>query len=183
MRRIVWEGLKPAQIRGNIFQPTDRHHIHASTVKSLFRHTTQHQVRNYEIDWQGIVHNANYLLFFELGRIEYLKHLGIPVNMNSIRHESRVVLVRNELDYASSAKFDDLLTIHTRVSFIKNTSFGFEGMIEDESTGLLVAKNLAIHVWLDGGEGRPMPVPESFRKVVMAFEGDNLKLIGSGTHQ
>ncbi|HLX11648.1 MAG TPA: thioesterase family protein [Bacteroidota bacterium] len=146
--------------------------------KHLFKHITQLRVRNYEIDWQGIVHNANYLLFFEVGRIEYLKHIGLKLNLSSIQTDSRVVLVRNEIDYKNSAQFDDLLNIYTRVSYIKNTSFAFEGIIEDETAGRLIAENIAYHVWLHPKTGKPIRVRKDFRDKVGAFEGKNLRLIG-----
>ena len=107
--------------------------------KSKFKHQTQIRVRNYEVDWQGIVHNANYLLYCEVGRIEYLRQLGVTVEMNAIRGPSKVVLVRNEIDYKSPALFDDLITIYTRVAFIKNSSFAMEGILEKASNGQRLA--------------------------------------------
>jgi acyl-CoA thioester hydrolase len=101
--------------------------------RSKFKHKTSINVRNYEVDWQGIVHNANYLLYCEVGRIEYLKDLGAKVNMQSINGDSRVVLVRNEIDYKSPASFDQLLNVYTRTSSIRNTSFAMESMIEKRS--------------------------------------------------
>ena len=144
--------------------------------KSLFNHSTQIRVRNYEIDWQGIVHNANYLLYFEVGRLEYLKHIGVKIDMNTIQGDSMVVLVRNEIDYKNSALFDDLLNIYTRISYIKNTSFAFEGIIEDVTSGKLISENLAIHVWLDHTTGEPKVVNDDFRQMVRRFEGKNLDM-------
>ena len=137
----------------------------------------QVRVRNYEIDWQGIVHNANYLLYCEVGRIEYFKNIGLPVDMRSINESSKIVLVRNEIDYKLPAKFDDVLNVYTRVSFIKNTSFGVEGMLERYKTGELIAENVAYHVWLDPSTDRPKQVPESFRNLVRKFEGSNCDIL------
>jgi acyl-CoA thioester hydrolase len=135
------------------------------------------RVRNFEVDWQGIVHNANYLHYFEIGRIEYLKHLGIPVDMRSIQSDSKVVVVRNEIDYRSPAMFDELLEVHTRVSYIRSTSFAFEGMIFEERSGRRIAENLAIHVWLDPATDRPLRVPEDFRTSIREFEGKNVQFL------
>ncbi|HEY6191966.1 MAG TPA: thioesterase family protein [Bacteroidota bacterium] len=143
-----------------------------------FKHATQVRVRNYEVDWQGIVHNAVYLQYFEVGRVEYLKHIGMELDLNSIRQDSRVVLVRNEIDYKASARFDDLLTVRTRVSFIRNTSFGFEGIIEDSASNRLVSENVAIHVWLHPRTAEPMTVGDRFRKAVMKFEGADVAILG-----
>ena len=141
--------------------------------KSRFRFKTQVRVRNYEIDWQGIVHNANYLLYFEVGRVAYLEHVGVKVDINSIQHESKVVVVRNEIDYKSPARFDDVLDVYTRISFVRETSFAFEGILENAQSNILVAENVSFHVWLDHVTNKPLRVPDGFRAVVRKFEGEN----------
>jgi acyl-CoA thioester hydrolase len=147
--------------------------------RGKFKYKTQVRVRNYEVDWQGIVHNANYLLYFEVGRIEYLKHLGINIDLNAIRNDSKIVLVRNEIDYKSSVQFDDLLDIYTRILYIKNTSFVFEGIIEKAANHSLVAENIAIHVWLNSRTGEPMRVNDEFRSTIKKFEGENFSNLES----
>lgn len=136
-----------------------------------FRHSIKLRVRNYEVDWQGIVHNAVYLLYFEVGRIEYLRALGLKLEVGSVQSESRVVLVRNEIDYRSTAKFDDLLEIRTRVSSIRKTSFTFEGMMREAGSGRLIAENVAVHVWLHPTTGEPIRVKDEFRQRVAQYEG------------
>lgn len=144
--------------------------------KSLFKHTTLLRVRNYEVDWQGIVHNATYLLYFEVGRVEYFKQLGAKLDLNSIRNDSKVMLVRNEIDYKAPARFDDLLAVSTRISTIKNSSFVMEGKLEQEETGQLVAVNSAFHVWLDPAANRPKTIDDAFRKLVQTFEGEDCEI-------
>jgi|ERR1051326_158299 acyl-CoA thioester hydrolase len=146
--------------------------------RSKFKHHSQIRVRNYEVDWQGIVHNANYLLYFEVGRLEYLKHLRVKVDINSIQNESRVVLVRNEIDYKSPARFDDLLNIYTRISSIRNTSFVFEGMMEHATSNRLISENIAVHVWLNAKTGEPVTVSDEFRSMIQRFEGDTVAITG-----
>jgi acyl-CoA thioester hydrolase len=146
-------------------------------TRDQFKHSTSVRVRNYEVDWQGIVHNANYLLYFEVGRIEYLKRIGIQLDINTIRKENMVVLVRNEIDYLSPALFDDSLLVYSRVSYIKNTSFAFEGLILHEPSGRLIASNVAIHVWLDARTGEPAPVGANFRRKVREFEGESVAIL------
>ena len=148
----------------------------AAPDRALFRHSCRLRVRNYEIDWQGIVHNAVYLQYFETGRIAYLEELGVKVDIAAIQHDSRVVVARNEIDYRSPARFGQTLTVRTRVSRVGRTSFVFEGLLEDALTGRLVAENVSVHVWLDEAGGAPVPVPESFRRLVVAFEGRNLEI-------
>jgi acyl-CoA thioester hydrolase len=145
--------------------------------KEQFKYVTQMRVRSYEVDWQGIVHNTNYLRFFEVGRIEYLKHIGATVDMKSIQGNGKVVLVRNEIDYESSAYFDELLNIYTRISLIKNTSFVMEGLMEKSENGQVVSHNLAYHVWLDPGSNTPITIGDEFRALVQKFEGEACQII------
>ncbi|OGU18650.1 MAG: hypothetical protein A2059_01665 [Ignavibacteria bacterium GWA2_55_25] len=144
--------------------------------KKIFKHSTQLRVRNYEVDWQGIVHNGNYLLYCEVGRVEYLRHIGAKVDLNSINSDSRVVLVRNEIDYLAPAMFDDLLIVSTRISFIKNSSFAMEGIVERESTGERIVENVAYHVWLDPETNKSKPVPDDMRRLVQSFEGEHCSI-------
>lgn len=139
--------------------------------KTRFHHAIEVRVRNYEVDWQGIVHNAVYLLYFEIGRVEYLKHVGAALDLNTVRGENKVVLVRNEIDYEQPVHFDDLLNVYTRISSIKNSSFLMEGVLELKATGQIVATNVAHHVWLDPVSSRPKTVGDDFRKLVQKHEG------------
>ena len=134
-----------------------------------FRH--QLRVRNYEVDLQGIVHSAMYLFYFEVGRIEYLKNIGISVTAEGMQNNSKVVLVRNEIDYRSPARFHDLLSIATRVSYIRKSSSAFEGFIEEATTQRMIAESLAVHVWLDPRTNEPRSVDDEFRKKIQQFEG------------
>lgn len=141
-----------------------------------FKFKTQVRVRNHEVDWQGIVHNAVYLLYFEVGRVEYLKNLGVKIDINSIQHDYKVVLVRNEINYKSPARFDELLNVYTRLASIRNSSFTFEGYIEEAATKRFVSENSAVHVWLDPTKNEPARVGDDFRKLVQKFEGNNVAI-------
>ncbi len=142
--------------------------------KNKFNFKTSVRVRTYEVDWQGIVHNTIYMLYCEVGRVEYLKHIGAALDLNKVNSSNRVVLSRNEIDYKSPARFDMEIDVYTRIAEIGNTSFIFEGMLRDAATDTLIAKNRAFHVWLHPQNGKPIPVPEEFRRLVRSHEGANL---------
>jgi len=143
---------------------------------SKFKHEIQLRVRSYEVDWQGIVHNSNYIRYFEVGRLEYLRRIGATVDMVSIQGHGKVVLVRHEIDYEVPAHYDEMLTIRTRISFIKNSSFAMEGIMEKSDNGPVVSRTIAYHVWLDHATNRPRPIDDDFRKLVQAFEGEDCEI-------
>ena len=72
-----------------------------------------------------------YLHYFETGRVAYLQALGIAIDVNTIQHENRVVVARNEIDYRSPARFNETLVVLTRIAELGRTSFTFEGWIEE----------------------------------------------------
>ena len=140
--------------------------------KSKFKHTMKITVRSSEIDWQGIVHNARYLFYFEDGRVLYFFDRGINLDLHSRDHHEKVVIARNEIDYVAPARFGDVLTLLTRVSFVRNTSFAFEGILET-AKGVRIAENVSVHVYLDSKTDEPVRVPDYFRKKILEFEGEN----------
>jgi len=140
-----------------------------------FHCKTSLRVRSYEVDWQGIVHNTVYLLYCEIGRVEYLKTIGADLDLNKINSSHRVVLSRNEIDYLSPAHFDMEIDVYTRIPEIGNSSFIFEGLLINASTNAFIAKNRAVHVWLQKKTGLPIRVPDSFRLLVRNYEGERLK--------
>ncbi len=143
---------------------------------SKFKHIDTIHVRNYEIDWQGIVHNGNYLLYFEIARVNYFKEIEMKIDERSISGSIRIVLVRNEIDYLNSATYDDKLKIYTRISSIKNSSFVCEGLMFNAETNLPIAKNIAVHVWTDSRTKKSILAPDDFRRLVDKYEAGNAEI-------
>lgn len=146
------------------------------TDRSKFKHKNQVTVRNNEIDWQGVVHNAVYLHYFEVGRMGYFERIGFPVVIDPFDVKWKVVIGRNEIDYRSAARFNETLDVNTRIAWIRNTSYALEGFIEETNTKRLVAENVSLHVWLDKNTDKPITVPEFFRERVRQFEGNDVMI-------
>jgi acyl-CoA thioester hydrolase len=144
---------------------------------SKFKHTYVITVRNYEIDWQGIVHNGNYLLYFEVARIDYFRQLGMEIDQKLANASEKIVVVRNEIDYYNSATFNDQLKIYTRLIKIGNSSFANEALMFHVQTNVPVAKNVATMVWLDPKANKSTPVPHEFRKMAQKFEGRDCDIL------
>ncbi len=148
---------------------------------SKFKHSHTLSVRNYEIDWQGIVHNGNYLLYFEIARVKYFKQLGLQIDERTITGSVKIVLVRNEVDYINSATFDDQLKIYTRLLSIRNSSFVCEGYMIHAQKNIPIAKNIATLVWTNPKTNKSTPVPDEFRKLVQKYEGGNADIFWSAS--
>jgi acyl-CoA thioester hydrolase len=141
--------------------------------KELFKQMTQVRVRTWEVDWQGIVHNSNYLRYMEIGRLEYRRKYGYDLSADGTFNDGlKVFVVHNSIDYSSTATLDEVLNIYTRVSWIKNSSFCFEHLIEKDSDKTLVASGIGIIVNVDYNTNRPVELPLKFVNEIMDFETD-----------
>lgn len=144
-----------------------------------FKHKFQIRVRNYEVDSQGIVHNATYLEYCEEGRVEYVRNLGVYLTPTGFYNGNlKINVKRNEINYEAPATVDELLDIYTRISYIKNSSFCFEHLIIGSENQKLYVTQKSIQVNLNLQTSVPERLPDNIRKVVIDFEGKDLELIG-----
>lgn len=141
-----------------------------------FNHRLHSRVRSYDVDRQGIVHNAVYMYWLEAARIEYFRDLGIPIDRQSFVTKHRFVVARAEIEYLKAALFDDVYTVFTRTSFVKNTSFGFDHVIRHENgSTLATARSVLVH--LNPASHLPERIPDSYRTLIREFEGDGVMMV------
>ncbi len=122
----------------------------------------------------GIVFHGNFFTYLEVGRVDYLRNLGLGERNRPIKAFDNVV-ARAALDFKSPARFEDPLVVKVRIAEIRRSSFRFDFRIEHKEQARVVATGESVHVAIDGRTFRPLRVPDSFRKVVRAFEGKDLK--------
>jgi acyl-CoA thioester hydrolase len=146
--------------------------------KSKYKNKFQLRVRNFQVDSQGIVHNAIYLEYCEIGRVEYVRNLGIQLLPTGIFDDGvKINVKRNEINYESPAMVDDMLDIYTRISYIKNSSFCFEHLIYHNETGRLLVTQKSIQVNLNAVTNMPERLPDHLRKIIVDYEGDSLEIL------
>lgn len=117
----------------------------SSTENALatVKHTTQIRVRYAETDAMQVAHHANYPVWFEVGRGEMMHELGLPYTEVEAQG-FYLMLVNLEVKYRAAARYDDLLTLETRVGEIKSRSMSFEYSLFRGET--LVATGTTWHV-------------------------------------
>jgi len=95
----------------------------------MFKHELKARVIYADTDKAGVVYYANYLRYFEMGRTELLRDLG--VSYNELEEQDKVVMPVVELNcrYHSSARYDDLLTIETLIEKHDKVSVTFTNRI------------------------------------------------------
>jgi acyl-CoA thioester hydrolase len=115
--------------------------------------TTSLRVRYSETDAMGIVHHSNYLRFFEVGRVELMRDWGVPYTEFEAQGISSPV-IEATMNFRAPARFDDLLTIETRVVLLTpvRIRFGYR-VLRD---GALLCEGETGHAFTGSSSGRPV---------------------------
>ena len=122
--------------------------------------TIQFRVRYAETDQMGYVHHSNYAQYFEMGRIEWLRKLGISYKD---MEESGILLPVRELNiqFLKPAKYDDELTLVT--TLIKKPSVKVEFKFEIFNSEKICISTATIKlVFVDKKNGKPIKPPTYF---------------------
>lgn len=112
-------------------------------------HETEVRVRYAETDGQGIVHNANYLIWFEVGRSELCRSKGFSYKEMEDEGDAFMVVAESYCRYKSPAFYEDLLTLRTRVGEIRSRSMRFFYEVYRDSDDTMVAEGETLHVVTD----------------------------------
>lgn len=130
----------------------------------------QFEVRDYELDTQGVVNNAVYQNYLEHARHEYLKTIGL--NFNAL-HEAGTdpVVHKIELEYKRPLTGDDRFVIRTRTEQEGNVRFVFYQDIYKLPENELVLKGKVTAVFMKNG--RPIRPPEEVSKALRQFQESN----------
>ena len=144
-------------------------------LDSLFRFSHGHRVRYDEVDAQGIVGNASWLNLIQLGRIEYLRYLGLMLEGGS-HAPVQAVVRRAVVDYLAPARFDDALVIRVRTAQLGSRSARLEYLVDNVDTGLRPVVAETVLVCVEMAAMRSMQWPEVWRQRVTEFEGENVRV-------
>jgi acyl-CoA thioester hydrolase len=132
----------------------------ASPVK-IFK--TRTRVRYAETDAAGIVYYNNFFVYFELGRVEMFRELGLA-------YDWRLPIADTACRFRASARFDDSLEIHSFVEELRSKGFRIGckvHRVEEGGALTLLAEGHTAMVTV-GEDRRPVALPDDFRKALSA---------------
>jgi len=117
---------------------------------------TSIRVRYQETDCMKVVYYANYLTYFEVGRVEYLRQQGLTIA--EIDRRLHMPVVEARVRYVRPAQLDDLLEVRCWLSERKRASFTFGYEIVDDA-GQTIATGSTLHACTDPTTGKMTGVP------------------------
>src|SRR5215470_8161376 len=124
---------------------------------------TSLRVRYKDTDTMSVVYYGNYLTYFEVGRVEYLRQHGLP--MSTVNERVHMPVVEAHVKYVKPARLDDLLEVTSRVSQRKRASFTFSYEIRNEG-GELVATGYTRHACWDPATSKMIAMPDWLKEIM-----------------
>ena len=123
-------------------------------------HECFHRVLYSDTDAGGVVYNANYLRYFELGRSEFMRELVI--SYKKMEEQGYVLpVVESYLRYKAPARYDDMLKIQTAIQDIKEVSCRFNYKILRADDNILLVKGFTLHASINH-QGKLKKLPKDF---------------------
>ena len=132
--------------------------------------TYERKVRFSDSDMQGIVFNANYLVYWDDALTDYMEAIGLPWSKLNENGDD-MVLARTEIDYRKSAVVGDTVRTTVRATRIGRSSISFAFQSTNADSGEVLVEGSQIQVVLDHATFGSKPVPDYFRELIIAHEG------------
>jgi acyl-CoA thioester hydrolase len=118
----------------------------------------QFRVRYGETDQMGFVYYGNYAQYFEMGRTEWLRKLGITYK--KMEEDGIMLPVMNlNINYLKPAKYDDLITLKTILNKLPSAKIEFSYEVFNEENELLTTANTTL-VFVNMKTNKPTRAPE-----------------------
>lgn len=124
----------------------------------IYSDEIQIRVRYGETDQMGVVYHGNYALYLEMGRIEWLRKLGISYRT---MEENGIMLpvVSLNINFKKSARYDDVINVKTQLKNIPTAKIEFEYEITNDTGEILTTASTTL-VFIDMKTNRPVKSPQ-----------------------
>lgn len=133
----------------------------------MYKAISKVRVRYAETDKMGYVYYGVYPQYFEVGRVEALRELGM--SYLQMENEGTMLPVRNlEINYHLPAFYDDLLTVETSIESMPNTRIVFNHKVVNEA-GQTITTGKVTLVFVNAETMRPKKAPDDFLRVISPF--------------
>ena len=133
-------------------------------MKDFLGHSVQLRVRYSETDQMKVVYHGSYIPYFEISRVEWLRSKGI--SYKSLEDSGIALPIASmTINYKKSARYDDLLTVNTKLKSYSGVKVEFECEITNENGELLTNATFLL-VFIDVNTGRPMLPPAYILEII-----------------
>jgi len=126
--------------------------------------TAEYHVNFFDTDAMAVVHHANYIRWFEIGRVEYLRKYGIT--LDDMMEDGFVFpITKIEAKYLSPGHFDDVLEIETTATALTKAKMAFSYRVLRKGTGEVLVTGRSQNVFTRKDTGHITRLPEKYYEV------------------
>ena len=119
------------------------------------------RVRYAETDQMGVVYHANHFVWFEVGRVEFLRQLGFSYREMEEDDECFIAVVDARCRYKAPARYDDEVIVRTRLKNVRESLVHFGYELVRVGDGLLLAEGETTHIVTDANM-KTRSIPEKY---------------------
>jgi len=130
------------------------------------------RVRYAETDQMGVVYHANYIIWFEVGRVELLRQLGFTYKDMETREGCHIAVVDAHCRFKAPARYDDCILVRARMKNVRESLIHFAYEVVRESDGTLLAQGETTHIVIDANFTRSVLPPKYLQAFQSAVEPD-----------
>ena len=130
-------------------------------------HKVDVEVRYSETDQMGVVHHANYLVWFEVARVGLCAKSGYDYP-GVERAGYRILVTEAELRYHRAARYGDHVEVEVWLQRLESRGLRF--FYEVRRDGERLATGRTHHLWIEAASGRPLRIPSPWREAFAALE-------------
>jgi acyl-CoA thioester hydrolase len=128
------------------------------------------RVRYAETDQMGVVYHANYFVWFEVGRVEFLRQVGFSYKEMEQQDNCCIAVVDARCRYKAPARYDDEIIVRTHLKNVRESLVHFGYQLVRVNDGMLLAEGETTHVVIDS-EMKKTAIPEKYMKVFRQATG------------
>ncbi len=140
------------------------------TNSAAEKYETRLRVRYAETDQMGVVYHSNYIIWFEVGRVEMLRQLGFTYREMEKQDATHIAVVDVRCRFKAPALYDDSIVVRTCLLNVRDSMLHFGYEIERESDGTLLAEGETVHLVVDA-EFKRMTLPDKYRQRFLQAAG------------
>lgn len=128
---------------------------------------TEHHVNFYDTDAMAVVHHSNYIRWFEIGRVEYLRSIGIT--LGALMADGFVFPITDvRAKYVSPGRFDDVVQIETTPTALTKAKMAFDYRVFRKSNRELMVTGHSQNVFTRKDTGVITRLPEKYYRILEA---------------
>jgi acyl-CoA thioester hydrolase len=131
---------------------------------------TKLRVRYAETDQMGVVYHSNHLIWFEVGRVEFMRQMGFSYRDMEREDGLYIAVAEARCRYRAPVYYDEEVLVRTRLKAVRDSLIIFSYELARADTGALLAEGETTHV-VTNAEMKVAPLPKKYLSVFRSAAG------------